>query len=285
MNDFVGNEQPIGELLATAIARLAGISDSPRLDAELLLARALDVPRSYLIAHPEDCPDAGARARFDAALEQRAAGMPLAYIEGEKEFWSLPLMVSRDTLVPRPETELLVEEALKLIPLDRSCRVLDLGTGSGAIALSLARERSLADVTASDLSEAALAVAAQNARQLDIANVRFVAGYWAEPFTGQRFDLVVSNPPYVRNDDPALINLKYEPAMALASGADGLDAISELAADCGGLLESGGHLLLEHGADQGDAVRNILAVEGWTEIRLVNDLAGLPRVTCATAPS
>lgn len=285
MNDFVGNEQPISVLLATAIDRLAATSDSPRLDAELLLARALDVPRSYLIAHPEDCPDAGARARFDHALEQRAAGMPMAYIAGEKEFWSLTLMVSRDTLVPRPETELLVEEALALMPRETPCRVLDLGTGSGAIALSIARERPLADVTASDLSEAALAVAAQNARQLDIANVSFVAGYWAEPFTGQRFDLVVSNPPYVRADDPALANLKFEPVMALASGADGLDAIRQLAVECSGLLEPGGHLLLEHGAEQSDAVREILAGEGWTGIRLVNDLAGLPRVTRATSPS
>ena len=284
MNDFVGNEQTISVLLASAIARLARSSDSPRLDAELLLARALDVPRSYLVAHPEDCPDAAARARFDDALEQRVAGMPMAYIAGEKEFWSLSLMVSRATLVPRPETELLVEEALALIPRETSYRVLDLGTGSGAIALSLARERPLADVTASDLSEAALAIAAPNARQLDIANVRFVAGNWAEPFAGQRFDLVVSNPPYVRADDPALANLKYEPALALASGADGLDAIRQLSADCPGLLEPGGYLLLEHGAEQGDAVRDILAAEGWADICLLNDLAGLPRVTRATSP-
>ena len=281
MNDFVDAGITIRETLADAAQRLDAQSDSPRLDAELLLARALDVPRSYLIAHPEDSPDAAAHARFAAAIEQRERGVPLAYIVGEKEFWSLTLMVSRATLVPRPDTELLVEKALARVPRDAATRVLDLGTGSGAIALSIARERPLADIVATDASKEALAVAAQNARQLGIGNTSFVAGDWTQPVAGQRFDVVVSNPPYIRADDPALAALSHEPAYALVSGADGLDAIRQLAMQCPSILAAGGTLLLEHGADQRDAVLAILSDAGWSEVRCFTDLAGLPRVTQA----
>lgn len=284
MNDFVSAEITIRDTLADAARRLGALSDCARLDAELLLARALDVPRSYLIAHPEDCPDAAAQARFAAALEERERGVPLAYIVGEKEFWSLSLMVSRATLVPRPDTELLVEKALAVVPRNAVSSLLDLGTGSGAIALAIARERPLANITATDSSAAALAVAAQNARQLDTGNVSFVAGNWTAPVAGQRFDVIVSNPPYIRADDPALAALSHEPVNALVSGADGLDAVRQLARQCASVLANGGTLLLEHGADQRSAVASILSAAGWIDIRCFTDLAGLPRVTRAKLP-
>ena len=281
LNEFVKSDLTLRDACATAVGRLEKTSESPRLDAELLLARAIDVPRSYLLTHPEDSLDPAARQRFFSAIDQRAAGVPLAYIVGEKEFWSLTLMVSPATLVPRPETELLVERALQLMPRESVRRVLDLGTGSGAVALAIAHERSLCHVTATDVSEAALAVASENARQLDIDNVTFVAGSWTKPVADQTFDLIVSNPPYVAAADPALARLIHEPRDALVSGTDGLDAIRGLAIGCGSILAEGGTLLLEHGADQEEAVAQILEEAGWVMRRCFPDLAGLPRVTQA----
>lgn len=277
LNEFV----EIASVLKKSIERLALASESPRLDAELLLARALDVPRSYLIAHPEDTLDPAASDRFFTLVDRRAAGEPMAYITGEKEFWSMCLMVSPDTLVPRPETELLVERALMLTGRRAQSRILDLGTGSGAIALALARERPLCEIVATDTSEAALAIAQQNARQLDLGNVTFVQGSWTEPVAGQQFDMVVSNPPYVRSDDPALAALRHEPVSALASGKDGLDDIREIAKTAGSVLSEGGHLLLEHGSEQQEDVARILENNGWTDVECVQDLGGRPRVTTA----
>lgn len=276
-------ESRIDDALALARQRLGEISESPRLDAELLLAQALDVPRSYLFAHPEDTLDVRSAERFFTAIGRREQGEPLAYIHGEKEFWSLALMVSPDTLVPRPETETLVQAALALIPRNQPCAILDLGTGSGAIALALASERPQALLTATDLSEPALAIARENARQLGLSNIAFAAGDWVEPVAGQRFDLIVSNPPYVRAADPALHALRYEPLSALASGDDGLRAIRRLAGECLAITRPGTALLLEHGADQEDAVAAILRAAGWQNIRCMRDLAGWPRVTAATA--
>jgi release factor glutamine methyltransferase len=269
--------------LAQGIERLAPVSDSPRLDAEILLARALDVPKSYLIAHPDDVLDDATAERYFAAVARRGEGMPLAYITGEKQFWSLCLMVGPETLVPRPETELLVELALRRLPRNGSLRVLDLGTGSGAIALAIARERPACTITATDVSGAALAIARENARQLELPNVTFVEGDWTAPMAGRTFDLIVSNPPYVAADDPALHALKHEPLVALTSGADGLDSIRTLARDCGALLPPGGMLLLEHGVDQKDPVTQILRDHGWSDIECFNDLTGRPRATRALA--
>jgi len=271
----------IDAALEDACRRLAAASDSARLDAELLLARAIDVPRSYLFAHPEDVLDALAVARFEATLARRLAGEPMAYITGRREFWSLDLMVTPATLVPRPETELLVDLALREIPRRAEWEILDLGTGSGAIALALARERPLCRVTATDADRDALAVAAQNARHLQIPNVEFVAGDWTAPVAGRRFQVIVSNPPYVRADDPALDALRREPRAALVGGTDGLDAIRILARDCKPLLGNDGVMLIEHGADQATAVERLLADQGWTDIRCHSDYAGLPRVTRA----
>ena len=267
--------------IAGAAERLSDTSESPRLDAEILLCRTIDMPRSYLFAHPEDELDAVTQQRFDELIERRAAGEPMAYIMGTKEFWSRELQVSPATLVPRPETELLVDLALREIPQKAAWRVLDLGTGSGAIAIAIAGERLLCDVTAVDVSADALAVARENARQLSLGNVHFEHGNWTEPVAGQRFDVIVSNPPYVRSDAPALVDLRYEPIGALAAGPDGLDAIRVLAADCPAILADDGVLLIEHGAEQADDVAALLADQGWSDIRCHNDLAGLPRVTVA----
>jgi release factor glutamine methyltransferase len=273
--------RPIAELLRDAARRLESVSDSARLDAELLLARAIDMPRSYLIAHPDDRLDLAAIGRLEQTLERRLAGEPMAYIRGTQEFWSLELVVSPATLVPRPETERLVELALTEMPRRWDRPVLDLGTGSGAVALAIASERPLADVVAVDVSAEALAVARLNARQLAIGNVTFVAGDWTAPVAERRFPLIVSNPPYVRDDDPALDALAAEPALALRAGSDGLAAIRRLAAECVAIIEDGGVLIVEHGYDQREAVAAILADRGWQSIRCYDDYAGQPRVTCA----
>ena len=277
MNEFV----KIEVALADAVKRLTAVSDSPRLDAELLLARALDVPRSYLFAHPEDELDTAASMRFSTTIENRAAGEPLAYITGEKEFWSMNLMVTRDTLVPRPETEILVDQALLRIARDAVVRILDAGTGSGAIALAIAKERPLCEVVATDFSAAALAIAKENARQHSLPNIEFLQGDWFEPVAGQLFDVIVTNPPYVPSEDPDLERLKHEPLSALASGADGLDAIRRIAVDAISVIKPGGALLIEHGDEQHAAVAEILVAAGWTDIGVTNDLAGVPRVTTA----
>ena len=267
--------------IAGATLRLSPVSESARLDAEILLGKAINMPRSYLFAHPEDELDPLTLTRFEAMLARRLDGEPIAYIAGTREFWSHELLVSPATLVPRPETELLVDLALQKIPRDAEWQILDLGTGSGAIAIAIASERPLCEITATDLSADALAIAAENVRQADLANVSCVEGDWIAPVLGRRFNLVVSNPPYVNDDDEALLKLRHEPRSALAAGADGLDDLRVLAADCGSILEPGGWLLLEHGALQAAAVADLLGDREWTDIACHNDLAGQPRVTVA----
>jgi len=271
----------IDTVLGDAVTRLAAISESARLDAEILLCRSIDVSRSYLFAHPEDVLDDAAFDRFDTLLARRLDGEPMAYIMGTREFWSHELLVSPATLVPRPETELLVDLALREIPRKAEWQILDLGTGSGAIAIALAGERLLCQVTAVDISDEALAVAKENARQLSLSNVTFAHGSWTEPVRGRLFDIIVSNPPYVRAADEALAGLRYEPVDALVAGEDGLDAIRTLAADCLQILNEDGALLIEHGADQPDDVSAILGAAGWVGISSHNDFAGHPRVTVA----
>jgi len=271
----------IDAVLEDATRRLEAVSDSARLDAELLLARAIDMPRSYLFAHPEDTLDELAAARFETALARRADGESLAHITGVREFWSLELMVTPATLVPRPETEILVDLALREIPRDAEWQILDLGTGSGAIALAIAKERPLCRVTATDASADALAVAVQNARQLDVPDIEFIAGDWTEPVADRTFNVIVSNPPYVCAGDAALDALRHEPQSALVAGDDGLDAIRTIAHDCAALIESDGVLLVEHGAEQQDAVADLFASLGWADIACHKDYAGLPRVTVA----
>jgi len=255
------------------------------LDAQLLLARALGRSRSFLHAEPgAPCP-APAHQAFVAWIARRASGEPLAYITGEREFWSQPLQVTPAVLVPRPETELLVERALALGP-DGPARVLDLGTGSGAVALSLALERPHWQVTATDASPAALAIAAANAHALRVSNCGFVEGSWYEPLKGQLFDLIVSNPPYIAPGDPALTDpaLRHEPQSALVSPPDGLAALREIILGATAHLAAGGALALEHGSDQGPAVAEMLVRAGFSHVRCHADLAGHPRISEARTP-
>ena len=263
-------------LLVAATARLG-----ERADAEALLLHVLGQSRSWLFAHADDALDTDVRTAFEALVARRAAGEPVAYLTGRRGFWTLELEVTPATLIPRPETELLVELALERLPRDMACRVADLGTGSGAIALALASERPQAQVVATDASVDALAVARRNAQRLGIRNVRFVQGDWLAPLVGERFALVVSNPPYIEAADPHLAqgDLRYEPAAALASGADGLDAIRRIVADACAHLEPGGWLLFEHGWNQGDAARALLREAGYMQVFTAQDLEARDRVS------
>lgn len=276
--------------LRDGIERLRASSDSARLDAEILLAAALGRPRSHLIAYADDILDAHAAARFENWLEQRAAGVPVAYLTGRKEFWSLDLEVTPAVLTPRPETELLVELALEWLPANRAVRVLDLGTGSGAIALAIARERPWAQVIATDRSGAAIEVARRNAARLNLANVTFLCGDWYEPLTAAgmepRFDVIVSNPPYIAADDAALATpeLHAEPLTALTSGPTGLEALEQIARGALHHLQPRGWLAVEHGADQGPAVGGLFSRYGLDQVLTVQDLAGRDRTTRGRRP-
>jgi release factor glutamine methyltransferase len=272
------------DLLAQGAARIEG--EDARRESELLLEHALQRERAWLFAHARDAVDPSLQARFFALVDRRVAGEPVAYLIGRRGFWNLDLEVSSAVLVPRPETELLVEAALACVPLEVAARIADLGTGSGAIALALAQDRPVAHVVATDASEAALAVARGNARRLAIANVEFRAGSWYAPLAGERFDLIASNPPYIAEGDPHVTrgDLRFEPPIALTSGADGLDAIRILTAGATQHLHPGGWLLIEHGYDQGGTVRALFATVGLTAIGTRADLAGHERVTLGRAP-
>ncbi len=274
----------VRELVAAASVR--GDAES-RHEAELLLGHALDRPRAWLYAHADDAVDADAQARFEALFAARARGEPVAYLTGRRAFWTFDLAVTAAVLIPRADTERLVELALERIPADAACAVADLGTGSGAIALAIASERPRARVVATDASDAALAVAQANARRLGLANVEFARGDWCAALGTRRFDMIVSNPPYIAAADPHLGegDLRFEPASALASGTDGLDAIRLIAAQARAHLEPGGRLLVEHGFDQGDAVRGIFAANGYTDIATARDVEHRERVTSGAAPS
>lgn len=255
-------------------------------DAEWLLLHVVGKTRAWLFAHRGDALDATRRAAFDALVARREAGEPVAYLTGRRGFWSLDLDVAPAVLIPRPETELLVELALQRIAHDRMLRVADLGTGSGAIALAIASERPLASVAAVDASADALAIARGNAQRLGLENVSFREGNWWRPLAGERFDLVASNPPYIAQGDPHLSegDLRFEPAMALSSGADGLDAIREIVAGAPTHLVDGGWLLLEHGWEQGEEVRALLRKGGFVDVSTHRDLEDRERVTMASRP-
>jgi release factor glutamine methyltransferase len=272
----------IAELLCAARARLATTSDTPAADAEILLACALAVPRSYLYTWPERMPAPSQSQRFEELLGRRQRGEPVAYLVGRREFWSLELTVTPATLIPRPETELLVELALERLPPLPSCRVADLGTGSGAVALALASAYPAAHVIATDTSWEALAVAQGNARRLGIDNVEFRLGDWCAALRGDRMQMIVSNPPYVADDDPHLHqgDVRFEPRGALQAGSDGLAALRRIITQAAACLETGGWLLLEHGCDQGEAVAILLRSAGFAAVGTERDGAGRPRVAC-----
>ena len=255
--------------------------DSARAEAELLLAQVLQRSRTWLFAWPEFEPDAGQRAAFERLITARGESQPIAYLTGHRAFWSLDLAVSPAVLIPRPETELLVELALARIAPDASCAIADLGTGSGAIALALAHERPHARVFATDANAEALDVARCNAERLGIANIAFAQGDWCAALGDACFDLIVSNPPYVANGDHHLEqgDLCHEPRAALASGDDGLDAIRCIVRDTPAHLRHGAGLLLEHGWKQGAAVRDLLRRAGFIAVVSHHDLEGRERVS------
>ncbi len=260
---------------ALALARRRGVD---RLDAQLLLAHHLAQPRSWLIAHDDAPLPAAVQQRFTADLERRAAGEPLAYLLGEREFHGLRLAVTPAVLVPRPETEELVDWALALLaPLAGRPRVIDLGTGSGAIAVSVARRCPAAQVSASDVDAGALAVAAANAQALGCALELHEGSWWAALPPGRRFELALSNPPYIAGDDPHLAALQHEPRHALTPGGDGLDALRSIITGAPAHLEPGGWLLVEHGFDQAAAVRSLLKDAGFDDVQTRRDLAGHER--------
>ncbi len=269
----------IDSALRAAATRLPG--PEARHEAEHLLLHALGRDRAWLFAHGDAGLTQAEAAAFEALLKRRMAGEPVAYLTGHRGFWTLDLKVSPATLIPRPETERLVELALERLPPDRPVRIADLGTGSGAIALALASELPQAWVVATDASAEALAVARANALTNDLAHVDFRLGHWWMPLAGQRFHLVASNPPYIADGDAHLArgDLRFEPATALASGTDGLDAIREIIGGAPDFLLPGGWLLLEHGWDQGAAIRALMAQADFVDVATEVDLEARDRVT------
>jgi release factor glutamine methyltransferase len=267
-------------LLSSAISNLAATSGTPELDAEILLAHALGSHRARLKSHTHEERSAVERAAYAGLIKRRAAGEPVAYIVGYKEFWSLRFSVTAAVLVPRPETELLVERALALSAA-ATLRVLDLGTGAGAIALALAHERPHWQIAATDISAPALAVAMSNAAALKLSQVEFLCGPWFEPLVGRRFELIISNPPYVAANDPELLrgDLSHEPRSALTPGDDALAALRNIIRGAPAHLARGGWLLLEHGTTQAAQVARELVVRGFRHVRSQRDLAGHERMT------
>jgi release factor glutamine methyltransferase len=279
----------VRSLIDEGAARLRRVSGEPRREAEVLLAVALGRTRAWLLGHPEErILDCEATDRYEAFVTRRALGEPVAYLLGEKEFWSLPLAVGPGVLIPRPETERLVERALAHLPVDQPCTVLDLATGSGAVALAIASERPLARVVATDLESAAVDTARINAAQLGLAGqVEVRSGHWYEPVAGLRFDLIAANPPYIAANDPRVEPAvrRYEPACALFAGDDGLVALREVIAGAPARLVAGGWLAVEHGDGQGTAVRELFESAGLEVVRTHRDLAGRDRCTEGRRPA
>lgn len=265
---------------------LAGLNDSPRLDAQLLLCAVLNQPRSYLYTWPEKSLTATQLKQFTQLLSQRKRGLPIAYLTGTQEFWGLPLKVTQDTLIPRADTETLVEKCLEILTDSLTSQappsILDIGTGSGAIALALKTEQTNALVTATDASLAALDVARQNATSLGL-NIEFLHSDWFTALTHRQFDIIVSNPPYIEVHDPHLTqaDVRFEPINALASGNDGLEALRHIIEQAQKHLNSPGWLLLEHGYQQASAVQQLLKAAGFQTPQTQQDLAGLDRITWA----
>lgn len=278
MNPSPGN---IACLLKQAAKKLHESSHTPHLDAEILLSQVLRQPRSFVYAHPEIVLDSLQCDRFKQLIERRSEGEPLAYITGIKEFWSIALNITKHVLVPRPETELLVELALNYGPDKHPAHLVDLGTGCGAIAVAIAYERPQWKITATDISYETLSIAKSNAQRLKLRNLVFVEGDWYAAVRHQSFNLIISNPPYVCEGDPHLYQpeLRYEPRDALIGGEGGLQHIRHLIQRAPRYLLPGGHLILEHGSEQGEAVRKLLSHYGFRGIRTHQDLAGLERAS------
>lgn len=271
----------IQALLGVACERLLTVSETAQLDAEVLLCHCLSKNRSFLRAWPEHQPSAEQIRHFDELIAQRQQGVPVAYLTGTREFWSREFKVCPNVLIPRPDTELLIELSLASLSADKPCKIIDLGTGSGIIAITLAAERPLADVIATDISAAALNIAQENAKQLKVENVRFLSSHWFAAVPEQDFDLVISNPPYIADDDPHLQqgDLRFEPETALISDEKGLRDIRLIAEQARRHLKIGGHLLVEHGYNQQAEVQAIFNKLNYQQVTTFPDLSGNPRVT------
>ena len=275
----------VADSLRLAAGALSASSESPRLDAELLLGKVLGLSRSSLTVRGSDPVTAASGGAFEELIASRARGVPVAYLVGQREFWSLNIAVTPAVLVPRPDTELLVELALQRLAAIPTGSVLDLGTGSGAIALAIASERPHARVTGIDVCPAALAVAKHNAAALGLSRIDWRLGSWFEPVTDTRFDVIVSNPPYVAAGDAALARLVAEPLLALVPGPTGLEALGAIIERAAAHLAADGWLLLEHGSAQGADVARLFAQRGFRHVRSHADHAGNPRVTGGTLAS
>lgn len=277
----------VQQVLKAARAQLAQFVpvDEASIEAQWLLMHVLGVNRAWLIAHGADALASEAAATFAALVQRRLQGEPVAHILGKREFFGLALKVTPDTLIPRPDTETLVEAALAKI--NGRMRVLDLGTGTGAVALAIARHAPACEVVAVDASAAALAVAAENANALKLEQVQCLLSDWFSALAGARFDLIVSNPPYIESNDYHLQqgDLRFEPITALASGLDGLDDLRHIVAQAPAHLTPGGWLMLEHGYNQAEAVQALLNAQGFCNVQTLKDLGSNPRVTLGQSPT
>lgn len=274
---------PISQIIEEAIEQLQTVSDSARLDIELLLCSVIKKERSFFHAWPEHKLEQQQLNSFLKLLQQRLQGEPIAHILGERGFWSLNLKVTKDTLIPRPDTERLVELALEIIPKKSQWKILDLGTGTGAIALSLAKENPNCFITATDQAIAALEVANQNSKENSISNIEFIRSNWFEKLGSQQFDMIVTNPPYIKENDPHLKlgDVRFEPLSALTSGKDGLDDIRSIISNSHKHLTKQGVLLIEHGYDQADTVCHLLTEANFNNVSNFKDYNDNPRVSIA----
>ena len=276
-----GRVVTVARALVRARNALVATSETPRLDADILLANVLGWSRARLLAHSGASLDPGSALRFEALVQRRYGGEPIAYLTGHREFWSLDLAITPDTLIPRPETEHLVEAVLGVVPADETATIADIGTGTGAVALALARERPRAFIVGTDRSRAAVAVARANAVRLGASNVSFAVSDACAALAPHRWSVIVSNPPYVAENDPHLAtgDVRFEPREALVAGPTGLDMLETLAQQAPARLARGGWLAMEHGREQGPVVRDLLSRAGLGTVETVRDLAGNERVT------